>query len=685
MAHGDPFILANQLRRMAGAGGVLADAALVRRFAELRDEAAFEVLVWRHGPMVWATCRRTLRQQQDAEDAFQATFLALARHARRIGRRESVGGWLHRVALNAALKLRARRKVESELPADLEGETDAGAERELCQAVDAELDRLPDHYRAAFVLCCLEGLTNAEAAKELGCPVGTVDSRLHAARTRLRDRLSRRGFASAVLGGLVANSQAPAAVTAAAIAFATSQGKAKPAVEILANQLGTGLMRSSKFIAFAAALTAIFASVAVWAFGGSSDRPRPTVPLQQPVTAPVPAAKPKEKEGPGLLFTEMVLKPGETGSHTLRLVLVRFQHGKLAERQELYTGDASEFGYQAKYRIISGRYVVFESATVIDCIEKKVVHQSPGERLLRVEGTKVYSYMGRDGAEQGVYSFDAGTGKREKVAELAEGRWGLRGAISPDGTKAISREWRPNANRVGDEVSYNLSLSAVDKKPATFDGLFSCTHGLTGGGTFNDVPPGVWIDDKRFLTQTTLGKVVILNVDEKTQSTVVEIPPTHKPGEKAWDTIGASGFTPLGLQQPRFSLLPDGRVMYEADIVYFIDVAKKTWEKAEWRTLGHGFEFSALPDKIEDLNRYEKDVVVTIRHNGKAIGTSHSVWWSSAEKPRVVATEGHIAIIERLQRPGNAIPLDAIRLWSAETGEWTVLDTWADSVIGWLQ
>jgi RNA polymerase sigma factor (sigma-70 family) len=685
MAHGDPFILANQLRQMAGAAGGLPDAELVRRFAEHRDEAAFEVLVWRHGPMVWATCRRTLGQQQDAEDAFQAAFLSLARHAGRIGQRESVGGWLHRVALNAALKLRARRKAVGELPADLEGQCDNPHERELTQAVDAELDRLPDHYRAAFVLCCLEGLTNAEAAKELGCPVGTIDSRLHAARTRLRDRLARRGFASAVLGGLVANTTAAASVVAGAIAFASTPGNAKPAVVILANQLGTGFMRSSKFIAFAVALTTVFATAAVWAFGGAADKPIPTVTVTQPITAPVPAPAPKDKVAPGLLFTEILLKPGENGSRTLQLVLLRLRDGKPAERQELYIGDASEFGYQSRYRIISGRYVVLTSATVIDCVEKKVVDQFNGGRVLRVDGTKVYSYTGLDGSAQGVYCFDVATGKREKVAALGEGRWGLRGVISPDGTKAVVREWRPNANRVGDEVSYSLSIASVGNKPTTFDGIFACTHGVTGADIFNEAPPGVWLDDKRFLTQTTLGKVVILNVNEKTQDTVVEIPPTHKPGENAWGVIGAMGFTPLGLPQPRFSLLPDGRVMYEADIVYFIDVAKKTWEKAEWRTLGHGFEFSAVPDKIEVVNPYDKKVVVTIRHNGKAIGTSESVWWTTAEKPRVVTTEGHIAIIERLQRHGNAIPLDAMRLWSAETGEWTSLDIWADSIISWIQ
>src|SRR5262245_59932068 len=112
MANTDPTTLAAQLRRMAATGsaaGGLPDAELVRRFADRRDEAAFEVLVWRHGPMVWAACRRVLRHQQDAEDAFQAAFLTLARFARSVGTRGSVAGWLHRVAVNAALKLKSRR------------------------------------------------------------------------------------------------------------------------------------------------------------------------------------------------------------------------------------------------------------------------------------------------------------------------------------------------------------------------------------------------------------------------------------------------------------------------------------------------------------------------------------------------------------------------------------------------
>jgi hypothetical protein len=123
--------------------------------------------------------------------------------------------------------------------------------------------------------------------------------------------------------------------------------------------------------------------------------------------------------------------------------------------------------------------------------------------------------------------------------------------------------------------------------------------------------------------------------------------------------------------------------VYEADVVYFIDVAKKTWEKAAWRALGHEFEYSAIPDRIRDVDRYTKTVTVTLRYKGKAIGTSESVWWTMPEKPRVVTTDGYVAVFERLVQPGKVVPTDAVRVWSAATGEWQTLDVWADGLIAW--
>jgi RNA polymerase sigma factor (sigma-70 family) len=192
------------LRRMRQdrrpAAGV-SDAELLDRFIRLRDEAAFELLVRRHERMVLGVCRRVLGHEHDAEDAFQATFLVLARKAGAIARRPSVASWLYKVAYRTALHARAgaaraaRPAVDLEAVAAPEDAGGAAARRELCLALDEEVNRLPETYRTAIVLCYLEGKTYAEAARQLGCPRGTVSIRLTRARERLRGRLVRRGLA----------------------------------------------------------------------------------------------------------------------------------------------------------------------------------------------------------------------------------------------------------------------------------------------------------------------------------------------------------------------------------------------------------------------------------------------------------------------------------------------------------
>jgi RNA polymerase sigma factor (sigma-70 family) len=265
---------------------ILTDAELVGRFAEHRDASAFEVLVWRHGPMVWATCRRILRQHHDIEDAFQATFLALARTAGSIGTRRATGGWLHRVAVNAALKLKAKRTTELtvEVAVRSAGALDGD---ELAGAVDEELNRLPERSRAAFVLCCLEGLTSAEAARELGCPVGTVDSRLHAARTRLRARLTRRGFGPAALAGLVVVGAPPAATLAAAVGSGSGVAP-RQAVAELAQHVTRAVTHGSLLVKTGIGAVLVLVLVgSVLALGGARERevPAPTQ-VQQPVAPP---------------------------------------------------------------------------------------------------------------------------------------------------------------------------------------------------------------------------------------------------------------------------------------------------------------------------------------------------------------------------------------------------------------
>jgi RNA polymerase sigma factor (sigma-70 family) len=180
--------------------GALTDAELLRRYLTRRDEAAFESLVWRHGAMVLAVCRRLVRHEQDAEDAFQAVFLTFARAAGRITRRESVGGWLYRVACRVARKARARSARRAAGPlgdlARAGGDpADEAARHELRPLLDEEVGRLPVKYRVPLVLCYLQGRTNEQAARELGWPRGTVATRLARARRLLRARLTRRGVA----------------------------------------------------------------------------------------------------------------------------------------------------------------------------------------------------------------------------------------------------------------------------------------------------------------------------------------------------------------------------------------------------------------------------------------------------------------------------------------------------------
>jgi RNA polymerase sigma factor (sigma-70 family) len=196
-------------RLIAGpAAADTSDSELLERFADQADEAAFGVLVARHGPMVLGVCRRVLGQVHDAEDAFQATFLVLARNTGRIRRRESVGSWLHGVAHRLALKARvalAQRRLHERQAATmrLAESSSEVAGHVLGSALDEELQRLPETFRAPLVLCYLEGRTQPEAARELGWPAGSMSWRLGEARDRLRERLAQRGLAVAA-GGLAA-------------------------------------------------------------------------------------------------------------------------------------------------------------------------------------------------------------------------------------------------------------------------------------------------------------------------------------------------------------------------------------------------------------------------------------------------------------------------------------------------
>ena len=190
------------VRKLFAAHGydALSDRDLLNRFINDRDEAAVTVLIERHGPMVLGICRRVLGNAHDAEDACQATFLVLVRKAASVRKKESLASWLHGVAYHVATNLKrdlARRR--SREGAVAKASCEVAAEdltwREVQIALDEELARLPDRFRAPLVLCCLEGKTRDEAARQLRWTLGTLRGRLERGRELLRARLTRRGLA----------------------------------------------------------------------------------------------------------------------------------------------------------------------------------------------------------------------------------------------------------------------------------------------------------------------------------------------------------------------------------------------------------------------------------------------------------------------------------------------------------
>jgi RNA polymerase sigma factor (sigma-70 family) len=208
--------------RHDGAG--MTDGQLLGRFVEQRDEAAFAALVKRHGPMVWGVCCRLL-PHHDAEDAFQATFLVLVRKAASVRPWGMVANWLYGVARQTALKARAtaakrrtRERQVTPMPEVSVAEQDLW--HDLRPLLDQELARLPDKYRVAIVLCDLEGKTRKEAARQLGCPEGTLAARLARGRSMLARRLARHGLAvsGGVLAGVLSQGAASAGVPPSAVA-----------------------------------------------------------------------------------------------------------------------------------------------------------------------------------------------------------------------------------------------------------------------------------------------------------------------------------------------------------------------------------------------------------------------------------------------------------------------------------
>jgi RNA polymerase sigma factor (sigma-70 family) len=303
MTRAQATLVLRHLRRLGGKGVEerSTDAELLQRFIAGHDGEAFSELVNRHGPMVLGVCRSILCHEQDAEDAFQATFLILARKAGSIRHGEALAGFLYEVAQRVAFQARSRatRSRIREQRAQTKPSPDPVLDmtvRELQEVVHEELRRLPEKYRLPLVLCYLEGLSHQQAAAQLGWPSGTFRGRLERGRDRLRYRLERRGVALALAACttelLLRAPAAPAALLDATTRAAL--GEAGGVVSAEASTLAlqtTGVLSGSKGKLTAGLL--LVGALAVAAAGMRKGEEEPMPPQSAP---PVAAAAPKSDE-----------------------------------------------------------------------------------------------------------------------------------------------------------------------------------------------------------------------------------------------------------------------------------------------------------------------------------------------------------------------------------------------------
>ncbi len=301
----------------------LTDAQLLERYVARRDEAAFEALVRRHGPMVLGVCLRVLGSRHDAEDAFQATFLVLVRKAASVRPGGRVGSWLHGVAYRAAQRTRVaslrRRAREARVREMLEpSSVGEGLWQDLLPLLDRELNSLPEKYRLPVVLCDLEGKTRAEAARLLGWPEGTVASRQARGRALLARRLTRHGvpLSGGVLAALLSANASPACPPATLVASTTKAAVGVVSAPVAA--LAEGVLKA--MLLTKVKIAAVFLAVALAGVGAGLLPHGARAQGGKAAEATTPQAGADRKEN-SLVVREVTLEEVDVAARTVTATL----------------------------------------------------------------------------------------------------------------------------------------------------------------------------------------------------------------------------------------------------------------------------------------------------------------------------------------------------------------------------
>jgi RNA polymerase sigma factor (sigma-70 family) len=409
------------VRAMGTPAAGRSDAELLEAFLSCQDQAAFAILVRRHGDLVLNTCRRVLHHQQDAEDAFQATFLLLARKGGSLRHRPALAGYLHSVAYRTALAVRraTHRRRAHEARAQAPAPRDPASEldwREVQALLEQAIQQLPELYREVFVLCYLEGHSRAEVALLLGLKEGTVSSRLDKARKRLQRHLAGRGVTlTAVLAGLALAQPADGAGLPAALVAATVQAASTWPVSVPA-AVAALVEEGGRKLALVRLRTAAVLVLALGVLGGSAG-----LLARLPPAEPVPGATdPPQVEA--VPAAEVPARPDLHGDALppgaiARLGTVRFRHGSTI------TGLAFTPDGKA---LVSGSYD--KTVRVWDVADGR-----ERRRLPPLRGSVMDMQLSADGNT--VAAID---GDPVSLGDLRTGRFTRLGPVSPEITTCVA-------------------------------------------------------------------------------------------------------------------------------------------------------------------------------------------------------------------------------------------------------
>ncbi len=452
------------------------DRQLLQQFIARRDEHAFAALLQRHDPLVLGACRQVLRDTHDAEDAFQATFLVLARKAASICKHESLAAWLYRVALNISRTAKsgtAQRRTH-ERRVVLMSETsspDEGDLRDWQPLIHEEVDRLPEKYRVPVVLCYFKGKTHHEAARELAWPLGTVKGRLARARNLLRTRLGRRGLALSAAGVAAALTQSAAWGQVPAVLFSHTvkaavcfaRGASIPAGAVSEHALTLAkealpVITTTKLAALAVLMMSAALLVTYSLVAGTPPDRQEGRPLD-----------PHRLDLPGANAQAEPLPAGVVA----RMGTPRFRHG----------GPVLSMAYLSGGKVLAtGGYIGTRRETRIGRIRLWDTATGKELRQFQLKGTAHVAaspdgktLAGADESEGVIYLWDAATGK--EIRRLKSSRSGFGGilpvAFSPDGRRLVAgghelRMWDVESGKLlhsldGEESVIQLSFSAESK------------------------------------------------------------------------------------------------------------------------------------------------------------------------------------------------------------------------------